>query len=101
MSKLYLGVSREVITPEIGAPLFGYPSKPIADAVDDDLTCTSYYFEQNGIKMLLNVSTLCCYSTNISDEIRIELSKRFDIPFEDYTGDLDNDLDAILDEIFN
>ncbi len=82
MNKLYLGVSREAITPEMGAVLFGYPSKPIADAVDDDLTCTSYYFEQNGTKMLLNVSTLCCYSTDISDEIREEISKKFDIPFD-------------------
>lgn len=82
MSKLYLGASREVITPEMGALLYGYPSKPIADAVDDDLTCTSYYFEQNGTKMLLNVSTLCCYSTNISDEIRETISKKFNIPFD-------------------
>ena len=82
MSKLYLGVAREIITPEMGALLFGYPSKPIADTVDDDLTCTSYYFEQNGTKMLLNVSTLCCSSTDISDEIRFDLSKKFNIPFD-------------------
>ena len=44
--KLYLGVARSVITPKIGALLYGYRPAPESTSVNDDLTATAFYFRQ-------------------------------------------------------
>ena len=56
--KLFLGVARKIITPALGCHLYGYPQKPIADGVHDDLTATAYYFTYNDTKLLLVVATI-------------------------------------------
>ena len=51
--KLLLGVSRRNITPPIGCCLAGYAPDVIAKAVNDDLTVTTFVFEQDGKRALL------------------------------------------------
>lgn len=48
----------------------------------------------------LGVSWVACRDTNGYKRFK-DVLVRFDIPFEDYAGDLEEDLDDILDEIFN
>lgn len=79
---LKLGVAREVITPEIGGMLYGYPSCPHSEAVHDDLHVTVFAFSQKDLQALMISVELCTIRTDVADELRQELQARFDIPKE-------------------
>ena len=53
MESLKLGVAREIITPKVGTYLMGYRLNAASTRVEDDLTATAFYFEQEGRKILL------------------------------------------------
>ena len=53
MDKLYLGVAREIITPEIGGQLYGYSADVFSESIADDLTVTAYYFKQGNKEALI------------------------------------------------
>ena len=57
--KLYLGVGRSVITPKIGAALYGYQPNFYATSVADDLTATAFYFRQADRQALMVSITVC------------------------------------------
>lgn len=82
MNNLNLGVARGIITPELGCMLYGYPSKPIADKIHDDLTVTAFYFVYGKIKSLLVSATVCVVRSDIDKKLRNELSEKFNIPME-------------------
>lgn len=69
MQKLNLGVAREIITPPLGAQLFGYNDSTFATSVHDDLTATAFYFEYGNEKSLLITATVCSINTDLNDEI--------------------------------
>ncbi len=69
MEKLYLGVGREIITPPLGSPLFGYNDSTFASSVHDDLTATAFYFESGDEKSLLITATVCLINTDLNNEI--------------------------------
>lgn len=77
---LKLGVAREVITPEIGGMLYGYPSCPHSTGVRDDLHVTVFAFSQKNLKALMISVELCAIRTDIANELRGELEEKFGVP---------------------
>ena len=53
MSRLFLGASREIITPKTGARLFGYSPLLYSGSVNDDLTLTAFAFLKGDTKALM------------------------------------------------
>lgn len=82
MQKLMLGVGREVITPAVGGHLYGYNPNIICESVNDDLTVTAFYFEQDGKKALMLSLCVCEINTLLCDEIRKTLEEKTGVPKE-------------------
>ncbi len=80
-NKLELGVARGIITPKIGALLYGYSSQPHSTAVHDDLTVTAYAFSYNEKRLLYINATICVYRSDIADELRKMISEKYNIPY--------------------
>ncbi len=80
MKKLYLGVAREIITPEIGGQLYGYRPDVFSESVEDDLTATAYYFKQGDRQALMVSLTVCLIRTQLAQEILELIEKTFFIP---------------------
>ena len=78
--KLYLGVARSVITPEVGGNLMGYNPTTYSESIHDDLTATAFAFSQGETKALLVTVSLCVIGFDINEEIVTLLSEKFDIP---------------------
>jgi hypothetical protein len=51
--KLYLGVEKTVITPKVGARLFGYAEDLFSNQVHDDLHATVFLFEQGDVSAIM------------------------------------------------
>ncbi len=79
--KLYLGIGREDITPKIGTCLYGYRPGLHSESVRDRLTATAFYFCQTNNKALMISVTVGSVNTKLTDSLRGEISKRFDIPY--------------------
>ncbi len=80
MEKLYLGVAREIITPELGGQLYGYRPDVFSESVEDDLTATAYYFKQGNRQALMVSVTVCLIRTQLAQEILGLIEKTFSIP---------------------
>lgn len=80
MEKLFLGISRAIITPRVGALLAGYSPDNASTAVNDDLTATVFYFCQGDAKALFISATLCSISDSVSMEIFEKVSELYGIP---------------------
>ena len=80
--KLYLGVARKDITPEIGCNLYGYQPDVYSESIHDNLTVTAYVFKFGEVSAVMISVTVGSVKTELSDEIRKEISKKYDIPFE-------------------
>ena len=82
MEKLYLGVARENITPEIGCQLYGYNPNIHSTCVNDDLTLTAFYFKEGNKQALLMTATVCLIKTEYANEMygtpASEIEKIFD-----------------------
>lgn len=82
MEKFYLGVGRRIITPEVGGNLFGYSPDVYSESVYDDLTATVFAFcqgDERAILVSINVGNI---QTELSDEIRNGLGKKYNVKFE-------------------
>ncbi len=79
MEKLYLGVAREVITPEIGCQLYGYRPDVFSKSVEDDLTATAFYFRQNDTEALMISLTLCSVRTELCNDVLEMIEQKFGI----------------------
>lgn len=82
MGKLYLGVGREVITPEVGGNLYGYSDSLYSTSVHDDLTACAMAFKCDKKEFILISCTLCSISMILSEKIRREVAKISEVPFE-------------------
>ena len=78
--ELYLGIGRSIITPKIGAALYGYAPNHYSTSVNDDLTATAFYFEQGSEKALLVSLTLGSISNELASSMMSEIEKKFGIP---------------------
>lgn len=82
MEKLFVGVAREVITPEVGCQLFGYRPDIFSTQVADDLTATAFYFRQGEKEALMISATVCTVKTALAQEICAEIEKSVGVPKE-------------------
>ena len=82
MEKLYLGVAREIITPEIGSQMYGYRPDIFSESVADDLTVTAFYFRQGDVQALMLSITVCLIQTELAGQITARIEKEFGIPRE-------------------
>lgn len=80
MEKLHLGVARELITPPLGVPLYGYRPSAIAARVEDDLTATAFYFKQGSVEALMISVTVCLLNTALVARLRSLIEEKFGIP---------------------
>jgi len=79
---LYLGVAREIITPELGGQLYGYRPDIFSESVADDLTATAFYFKQGNAVSLLISATVCAVSTEFSQRTLDTIEQQLGIPGE-------------------
>ena len=74
-NQLYLGVSKEIITPEIGAHLFGYNPFLIAEGIADDLNATAFVFRYGDIVSAMVSADVACIDIPLANRIRTEIEK--------------------------
>jgi neutral ceramidase len=79
-NQLMAGVNRVDITPEIGGYLYGYNPNTISDSINDRLTATAIAFEYGNVRVLLISATVCLIDTELSNNIRKQISKVSAIP---------------------
>ena len=79
-NELYLGVGRKIITPKVGACLYGYRPGLESTAVNDDLTATAFYFKQGDRVALLVSVTLGGVEEGITNEIFDTVYEKYGIP---------------------
>ncbi len=79
-NQLMVGVNRVDITPEIGAYLYGYNPDTISDSINDRLTATAIAFQYGSTCVLLISATVCLINTELSNNIRKQISKVSAIP---------------------
>ena len=82
MNELYLGVAREIITPPIGGPLYGYQPDWLSEALEDDLTVTAFCFRQGSCRTMLLSATVCLIQTELANRILAGVSEKTGIPRE-------------------
>lgn len=75
MDKLYAGAGREIITPPVGAFLYGYRPDVVSTSVNDDLTATVIALKYGDVSAALISVTVCLVQTAIADRIRREVGK--------------------------
>lgn len=85
MEKLYLGVDRKNISPEIGGHIFGYNTNTFSTAIHDNLHVTVFAFSYGKTKALMINATICIVCYKFCEQIRHELSDMLGIPYENIT----------------
>lgn len=79
---LSLGVSRAIITPEVGGNLMGYSPDIISYEIHDDLVADVYYFKEGDTQALFVSASVGVIGESIAKEIRLEIEKEYGIPNE-------------------
>jgi hypothetical protein len=80
--KLFVGVSRKDITPEVGCQLFGYRPDLYSDGVNDNLTATAFMFSYGDVNALMVTVSVCLLDNEITSFFKDEFEKRYNIPKE-------------------
>ncbi len=80
MTQLQLGTGREIITPAVGTPLYGYRPDLFSTMVNDDLTATAFVFRQDDTTVLLVSLTVCEIQTALATYIREQIEAAYGIP---------------------
>lgn len=80
--KLMLGVARADITPKVGCNLMGYSPDVISNAINDNLTVTSFVFSYGDTKAAMISATVLVIDEEDCDYLRKEINKLIGIPFE-------------------
>lgn len=70
-----VGCAREVITPDVGALLYGYRPDLQSESVHDDLTAIAMAFGDGERTVLLISTALCELGTEIADSLRDMIAK--------------------------
>lgn len=82
MSRLFLGTAREIITPKIGARLYGYAPDIYSESVNDDLTLTAFAFSDGETKALMVSATVGNIQTSLAEELRKEAEKTANVSYK-------------------
>ena len=73
--KLFVGVSRKDITPEVGCQLFGYRPDLYSDGVNDNLTATAFAFYYGDVNALMVTVSVCLLDNEIASFFKDEFEK--------------------------
>ncbi len=79
---MLLGVSKQIITPEIGTCLYGYRPNIHSTVVRDDLTAIAFYFKNEETHALWISVAVGGLNTELHNGIRHALSQETGVPFE-------------------
>lgn len=79
---LLLGVGREIITPKVGARLYGYGPDVRSIGIHDDLTATAFAFRQGNTRAVMVSVTVCVINEDLADRIRLKAERTLGIPKE-------------------
>lgn len=79
--KLHLGISVQDITPKIGSRLYGYISDFYSESINDRLTLKALLFCYSKTKAIIISASVCLLKTELSSELRKEISSQFDIEY--------------------
>jgi len=79
---LFVGVAREVITPEIGGFLFGYNDHTKSHSVNDDLTVTALVIKSPKNSALIISATVCLIHSDLVKEISEKAGAAAGVPAE-------------------
>ncbi len=82
MKQLWLGVSKQIITPKVGCNLYGYRPDVISEKVEDDLTATCFSFCQGERQALMISVTVGSLANELYDGIAAKIERAFGIPKE-------------------
>ena len=80
MSKLKLGVAREIITPEVGGRLLGYAPDDRSETIHDDLRATAFYFSEGDTKALMITADVCSINDELDLKIRSCIEEETGVP---------------------
>ena len=73
-NNLFLGVSREDITPEIGTCLYGYFPDFHSESIADNLTLTAFVFKSGNTKAVMISACVCIIHDSLADELCSEIA---------------------------
>lgn len=82
MEPLFLGVAREIITPEVGGQIYGYYPDFLSETIEDDLNVTAFYFKQDNTQALMLSVEVCLIHTELAQNILSLIEKNFGIAKE-------------------
>ncbi len=74
--KLLMGAAREIITPKIGARIFGYSPTQYSESVRDDLTATALVFQSGAKRTMMITVTVCEVDTALMTGLRKEIGEK-------------------------
>jgi len=67
---LYVGVAKEIITPQVGGYLFGYNNHTKSDSINDDLTVTALFIKSDETSAIIISVSVCLIHEDLIKEIR-------------------------------
>ena len=73
-NNLFLGVSREDITPEIGTCLYGYFPDFHSESIADNLPLTAFVFKSGNTKAVMISACVCIIHDSLADELCSEIA---------------------------
>ena len=76
------GAARRVITPSVGACLYGYRPDWKSESVHDELHVTALALRQNGQRALLLTIEVGDMHTSLCDETRAVIARETDVPVQ-------------------
>ena len=79
MNKLYAGVGRQNITPELGGHLAGYGWDLLSESIHDDLTATALVLRQADVTMVLISVTVTELAKWLSESIKEQIGERYNV----------------------
>lgn len=78
--KMKVGVARKIITPKIGARLYGYRTDVYSKSINDDLTATAIAFSSGEEMSMMFSLTVCLIDEFLCEEIREKIYEVTNIP---------------------
>ena len=77
---LYVGVAREIITPQVGGYLFGYNNHTKSNSINDDLTVTALVVKSDDTITLILSVTVCLIHEDLVRKISDKITLATGIP---------------------
>lgn len=80
-----IGVAREIVSPPLGTPLYGYAFQRTAKSVNDDLNVSAIAINQGNITAMMLSADIVSIGKELGDRIRMLISEETKIPTKNIT----------------